>query len=184
MEAADGTTGGEGKGMAARPHFLEQTTGRRTLPWKHTERMETPLQLAWDHLETGGLQSASGAEPIPGLVAACLLYHFRAFSQTFGLFLSCRVKVVVLLSSDTSHTHSFHRAFLPSPTTQQCCRNWALEQKRKASSSLAGKFILSSSPQAAVIVPLLLALDVGHANKMLPCNGAGTLSVSAWFLAW
>lgn len=43
MEA--GTTGGEGKGTAARLHFLEQKTGR-ILPWKHTERMETPLQPA------------------------------------------------------------------------------------------------------------------------------------------
>jgi len=45
MEAADGTTGGEGKGMAVRPHFPDQITGR-TLPWKHTEIMETPLQPA------------------------------------------------------------------------------------------------------------------------------------------
>lgn len=46
MGTADGTISGERKGMAARPHVLEQVTGRTTLPWEHAERTETPLQPA------------------------------------------------------------------------------------------------------------------------------------------
>lgn len=152
MEAADGTTRGEGKGIAAWPHFPRADNRQNISAWKHTERMETPLQPAWDHFGTPGHQSASGAEPTPELVATYLVHHFRAFSQTFGLFLSCKANVVLLPFSDTSHNYSSHRAFLPSPTTQQCYRNWKLDQK-KTTKQPGWEVDLSSSAPAAIVVP-------------------------------
>lgn len=159
MEAADGTTGGEGKDIAAWPDFPWADNRQNISALENTERMETPLQPAWDRLGTWGHQSASGAEPTCGLVATYLVHHFRAFSQTFGLFLSCRANVVLLPFSDTCNTYSSHGAFLPSPTTQHCYRNWKLKQN-KSTKQPGWEVDLSSGAPAAVIVPLPLVLDM------------------------